>query len=36
VFSLWGRSAPFLLGALLMMAVVAMAVRLPRAEAQPT
>jgi DHA1 family tetracycline resistance protein-like MFS transporter len=36
VFSLWGRDAPYVLGALLMAAVVAMAVRLPRAEAQPT
>ncbi len=36
VFSLWGRDAPFVLGALLMAGVVAMAVRLPRAEAQPT
>jgi MFS family permease len=35
-FSLWGRNAPFLLGALLMAAVVAMAVRLPRPEVQPT
>ena len=36
VFTLWGRNAPYLLGALLMAVVVAMAVRLPRAEAQPT
>ena len=36
VFSLWGRNAPYVLGALLMAAVVAMAVRLPRPEAQPT
>jgi MFS transporter, DHA1 family, tetracycline resistance protein len=36
VFTLWGRNAPYLLGALVMAAAVAMAVRLPRPEAQPT
>jgi DHA1 family tetracycline resistance protein-like MFS transporter len=36
VFTLWGRNAPYFLGAVLMAAVVAMAVRLPRAEIQPS
>jgi len=34
VFSLWGRNAPYYLGAVLMAAVVGMALRLPRREAQ--
>ena len=36
VFTLWGRNAPYFLGAVLMVAVVAMAVRLPRAEVRPS
>ncbi len=34
VFSLWGRNAPYYLGAALMVAVVGMALRLPRREAR--
>jgi len=32
VFTLWGRNAPYYLGALLMAGVVAMALRLPRTQ----
>jgi len=35
-FTLGGRNAPYFLGALVMAVVVAMAMRLPRAEAQPS
>ena len=34
VFTFWGRNAPYYLGALVMVAVVAMALKLPRREAE--